>query len=101
MCVSVTRERGAREEPRRRKKNSKRAKEVYTADSRSCSIYKNSKTFAARVHVCVFLRAPFVCLRVYLSAEAPRARVEINKTHTIEGFLLFGSRGRGSYFVVR
>lgn len=28
------------------------------------------------------------------------ACVKINKTHTIEGFLLFGSRGRGSYFVV-
>lgn len=58
---------------------------------RSCSIYKNSKTFITR--------APVVCLRIPLG-RYPRARVKINKSHTIEGFLLFGSRGRGSYFVV-
>lgn len=70
-------------------------KEVYTADSRSCSIYKNSKNrHYARARVCFDL-SPRTSRHV-----SAHACVKINKTHTIEGFLLFGSRGRGSYFVV-
>lgn len=47
----------------------------------------------ARVRVCV-------CVSAFLSAHTQVHVLKLIKTHTIEGFLLFGSRGRGSYFVV-
>lgn len=62
-------------------------------NSRSCSIYKNRRPL---LRVCVCFH---VCLGTHLSMHT-RVCIKINKTRTIEGFLLFGSQARGSYFVV-
>lgn len=63
MCMSVTgeRERGERGAWEEKEKLQK-VKEVYTADSRSCSIYKNSKNLCFYVH--------HLSVSAYLSAEA-------------------------------
>lgn len=92
MCMSVTR--GWSERAFEQKEKLPEVKEVYTADSWSCSIHKSSKK--KKRH---YARA---CARFDVTSwhVSAHACVKINKTHTIEGFLLFGSRGRGSYFVV-
>lgn len=50
------------------KEKLQKVKEVYTADSRSCSIYKNSKTLITRVHVCSYVH---VCLSPHTSWQIP------------------------------